>query len=330
MMAFAAAVASSLLLPPAAPRVQPSSPNAAELLRPPASTEVSPHSILDAAALAAFRWQLQQQSGCQRDEPGFEGMLSELRDYQAGHTVDEQIKLSSDVMVALAGPIPWLFNRIWSHTSWAPGILAWFTRALLPFLVGEMTLTQRAPGDARAGGVTVHRCKVLDQSGCAGLCLNMCKRPTEKLFADKWGVPLYMQPNFETHECSLSFGVVPLPAESDPAIPRGCLAGCPLSEQPTTRQHAARAAQPPTMRHQPQTTRLHQVAPYMRAIQRSVALVCCHLVLLSAIVACTDAGALVPPASAAIPSISVCPAAFKHEHPEASHLLPRPPPHASI
>ena len=229
---------SSMVLPPAAAPVRPSSVNAAELLRPPPSLETPPPpSIIDDAALAAFRWQLQQQTGCTREEPGFEGMLNELRDYQASHTVSEQTELSYDVMVALVGPIPWLVKIIASKQDWAPGVLAWFTRLLLPFLVGEMTLTQREAGDTAAGGVLVHRCKVLDESGCAGLCLNMCKRPTEKFFADEWGVPLHMQPNFETHECSLAFGVVPLPAESDPSIPQGCLTGCPLSRQQTTRQH---------------------------------------------------------------------------------------------
>ena len=102
---------------------------------------------------------------------------------------------------------------------------------VLPFLVGEMALTQRAPGDTRAGGVQVTSCKVLEESGCSGLCLNMCKRPTEKMFAEKWGVPLYMQPNFETRECSLSFGVVPVPVEEDEAVPQGCLSSCPMQLQ---------------------------------------------------------------------------------------------------
>jgi hypothetical protein len=118
-------------------------------------------------------------------------MLNELRDYQRSHTVDEQAECSSSIMSTVAGPIPWLFKTIWSRSPWAPAILAWFTSVLLPFLVGEMALTQRAHGDSRPGGVRVTRCKVLTESGCSGLCLHMCKRPTERMFAEKWGVPLY-------------------------------------------------------------------------------------------------------------------------------------------
>ena len=186
---------------------------------------------MDAAALAAFRWQLQVQTGCRSAAPGFDGMLDELRQYQATHTVAEQAECSDRIMRALVGPIPFLYRLIWSSTPFGPAILAWFTQLLLPFLVGDMTLTSRAHADARAGGVLVKRCKVLDESGCAGLCLHMCKLPTERFFAESWGTPVAMAPNFETGECQLSFGVERTPLADDPSVPRGCLSGCPLSMQ---------------------------------------------------------------------------------------------------
>ena len=232
-MALVLSNAFAILLPLASPRVRPTSRYAAELRSPsPCEKASPPPSLIDVTALALFRHQLQQESGFARPaEPGFDGMVNELRDYQLNHTVDEQIECSSRIMQALAGPVPFLFKLIWSPTAWAPAILAWFTQFLLPFLVGPMELTQRAPGDARAGGVRVERCAVLERSGCSGLCLNMCKRPTEKLFAEKWGVPLSMSPNFETLECQLSFGVEPLAVEDDPSLPQGCLNDCPLSQQ---------------------------------------------------------------------------------------------------
>jgi len=199
-----------------------------------------PLSLVDVAGLAAFRMAVQHHSGCARPEPGFAGMLHELRDYQRTHSVTEQVECSSDIMATLAGPIPWLFKAICSRTPFGPAILAWFTCVFGPFLVGEMSLTPRAPDDMRSGGVRITRCKVLAESGCAGLCLNMCKLPTERMFAEKWGVPLYMQPDFETHECNLAFGVPPLPVDSDPAVPQGCLSSCPL-------QLSHRAAQTPAI-----------------------------------------------------------------------------------
>ena len=161
-----------------------------------------PLSLVDVAGLAAFRMAVQHHSGCARPEPGFAGMIHELRDYQRTHSVTEQVECSSDIMATLAGPIPWLFKAICSRTPFGPAILAWFTCVFGPFLVGEMSLTPRAPDDMRSGGVRITRCKVLAESGCAGLCLNMCKLPTERMFAEKWGVPLYTQPHLETPKCT--------------------------------------------------------------------------------------------------------------------------------
>ena len=58
----------------------------------------------------------------------------------------------------------------------------------------------------------------------------MCKLPTERMFAEKWGMPLRMQPNFETCECQLSFGVSPTPLEQDDTLPTGCIGSCSLAQ----------------------------------------------------------------------------------------------------
>ena len=68
-----------------------------------------------------------------------------------------------------------------------------FASVFAPFLVGEMQRTQRAPGDPRAGGVLLANCTVLRQSGCSGLCIHMCKLPSERAFAEHWGTPPAMQ-----------------------------------------------------------------------------------------------------------------------------------------
>jgi hypothetical protein len=184
---------------------------------------------VDQALLSLFRWQLRQQTGFYDPTPGFEGMMIELRAYQRSHTVEEQADCSSRIMAAMAGPLPEIFRVLGSHADWAPAALAFFTRPFLHFLVGNMTLTQRALGDERAGGVLVERCAVLEHGGCKGLCLHMCKIPTERMFAARWGLPLTMRPNFETYECQLSFGLAPLPIDLDPYIPIGCLSHCPAA-----------------------------------------------------------------------------------------------------
>ena len=184
---------------------------------------------MDDALVAAFRWTLQRQSGQISDIAGFDGMMRELIDYRVEHGPDELERVSYQTMVALAGPVPFIYKNLFGSLEATPAILAWFAKFLLPFLVGEMSLTTRGDDDLRGGGVLVHRCRVLEGSGCKGVCAKMCKIPTQRFFAEQWGVPLTMSPNFETGECQLVFGKEPMPIAEDPTIPPGCLTLCPAA-----------------------------------------------------------------------------------------------------
>ena len=54
-----------------------------------------------------------------------------------------------------------------------------------------------ATSETWRSGVLIKKCRYLEASGCVGLCVNLCKRPTEAFFADAFGLPLTMVPNFE-------------------------------------------------------------------------------------------------------------------------------------
>lgn len=63
-----------------------------------------------------------------------------------------------------------------------------------------------------------------------GLCTNMCKIPTERFFEDTLGMPMAMEPDFDTYECRLSFGLEAPDMDEDDTVPRGCLSGCSCKE----------------------------------------------------------------------------------------------------
>lgn len=221
--------ASALRLPAAAQPPKQHA-NAAQLQRPPALTSQPASWPLDPFLLGIFRWVLQRETGTADPAPGFDGMIAELRAYQRTHSIDAQADCAEDILNSLVGPLPEVWKALAAPSEWSPAALAFFAPYFLHFLVGDMQTTQRAHGDSRPGGVLVKRCAVLEHSGCKGLCATMCKIPTERHFARRWGVPLHMQPNFETYECQLSFGVPPPPFEDDPSIPHGCLQQCPAAQ----------------------------------------------------------------------------------------------------
>ena len=65
-------------------------------------------------------------------------------------------------------------------------------------------------GDGVGQGLQVERCRFLEESGCASVCINTCKVPTQDFFVKDMGIPLTMEPNYETFECKFSFGKAPL------------------------------------------------------------------------------------------------------------------------
>ena len=78
-------------------------------------------------------------------------------------------------------------------------------------------------------GLLVKRCRFLEESGCASVCVNACKIPTQNFFIEDMGLPLTMTPDYETHECQFAFGRLPTQQEEIDAKNTPCLSRCPTS-----------------------------------------------------------------------------------------------------
>ena len=231
---------SALAIPPPASPTPKTYENAFSIPDPPLPKHQFTANSFDDLLLSIFRWTLQRQSGVISEVDGFEGMMAELHELRRTKGIDELQRVSSQTMTALAGPVPFLHRMFFKENEYSPALLALFAKYFLPFLVGDMTLTsiKREEDDisnnnrsifGSGGGLLVERCRVLEGSKCKGICSKMCKVPTERFFAEKWGIPLSMEPNFETGACQLRFGVVPMEVEDDPTIPCGCLNRCPAA-----------------------------------------------------------------------------------------------------
>ena len=76
-------------------------------------------------------------------------------------------------------------------------------------------------------GLLVKRCRFLEESSCASVCVNSCKIPTQKFFNEDMGLPLTMTPDYETGECQFSFGLTPTEETDFEAKNTPCLMSCP-------------------------------------------------------------------------------------------------------
>ena len=82
-------------------------------------------------------------------------------------------------------------------------------------------MPHKPPGFADSGyqqGVLLERCRVLEASGCASVCLNVCKLPTQAFFNETVGLAVTLVPDYETFECRFVYGKTPPPP--DPPRPR--------------------------------------------------------------------------------------------------------------
>jgi hypothetical protein len=79
-------------------------------------------------------------------------------------------------------------------------------------------------------GVLVTRCRFLEESGCASVCVHSCKIPTQNFFAQRMGLPLTMEPDYATGSCQFSFGRWQDPVTTEAAaLSTPCLTRCPTA-----------------------------------------------------------------------------------------------------
>lgn len=114
---------------------------------------------------------------------------------------------------------------------------AWVTSWAAQWLMGPCSLEGLAPEDVAdvpsnlCGGagaqVLVHRCRFLEESACASICVNACKIPTQAFFNEEMGVPMRMEPDYETLECRFKFGLRPSAADEEEARSVACFSACP-------------------------------------------------------------------------------------------------------
>lgn len=132
---------------------------------------------------------------------------------------------------------PWLLNlvrRFLPNTPKTAARLAAGTRDYAAWLVGPCEIKEvvDVDGAVQNSGVLIKKCRYLEASSCVGLCVNMCKIPTQDFFTNSLGVPLTMTPNFEDMSCEIIFGKAPLPIEEDSALHQPCFTTlCPTAHK---------------------------------------------------------------------------------------------------
>ena len=165
--------------------------------------------------------------------------------YTQGRSAKEQYEA---VIAGFPSVPPW-FRVLFPYSKWGAELNARITPAFFSWLVGRMEtidveipvdMAVEIPGDGsnvvhQQSGVQIKGCRYLKESQCTGMCVNLCKIPTQTFFTEYLGMPLYMEPNFEDYSCKMVFGMKPPELGDDPVMAQPCLQDCPMGKASSSR-----------------------------------------------------------------------------------------------
>jgi len=196
---------------------------------------------VDDIFLSVFRDKLIELSGVKEASPelelapGYDGIVQVAMQMNIIHSNRTVIQdRARQVLIALfPGWMPPWYSVLFSKPFpiFSAQMNAWATYVAGTWLMGECEINDIVLNDGvtigKNQGLKVKRCRFLEESGCASVCVNSCKIPTQRFFQENMGLPLTMEPDYETYECQFSFGKTPTEETENMAKSIPCLSRCP-------------------------------------------------------------------------------------------------------
>ncbi|XP_043726025.1 beta-carotene isomerase D27, chloroplastic [Telopea speciosissima] len=156
----------------------------------------------------------------------YDSFVDVSRRVMQGRSRLQQQQVVREVLLSMLPPgAPAQFRKLFPPTKWAAEFNAALTVPFFHWLVGPSEVVEvEVNGVKQRSGVHIKKCRYLENSGCVGMCVNMCKIPTQDFFTNEFGLPLTMNPNFEDMSCEMVYGQVPPPFDEDPVSKQPCYA----------------------------------------------------------------------------------------------------------
>lgn len=193
---------------------------------------------IDGLFLRIFRLRMAEKVGVDSDRPydDYQGLMELTAALNARYSDREQVQaIAQDVLRSLFPSwLPTQFAILFSKPfpAFSARMNAWATWWAGTWLMGECEINDceiDGGGIGRNQGLLVKRCRFLEEAGCASVCVNSCKQPTQSFFNEDMGLPLTMTPDYDTHECQFSFGLTPTEQSELAAKDTPCLSRCPTN-----------------------------------------------------------------------------------------------------
>jgi hypothetical protein len=208
-------------------------PNSA---KPNSAQTVYTDNAIDRAFIWLFARKMAAAVGQDTELSGYEGFVDLSHKIMRGRDPQAQQSVVGVVLRSLMpSPVLYLIRTLFSPTKLVCELNAWFATKLFVWLVGPCDVravtieNPNVPPQTQRSNVHIQKCRYLEQSQCVGMCINMCKLPTQKFFTEDFGIPVTLVPNFEDYSCDMIFGQIPPDVTTEEAYQEPCLQACPTA-----------------------------------------------------------------------------------------------------
>jgi hypothetical protein len=187
--------------------------------------------------LTLFRNKVVEHVGYDSPLPGYEGLIEVTKVLNTKFKTANEIKSVSKLVLVSLFPswLPPAFRAMFAKplpelSLW---MNAWVTALACQWLMGKTELNQVEVTDPKdqgktimMPGVKVERCRYLEESGCASVCLHSCKFPTKEFFKEDMGLDVTLEPDYEDFSCQFVFGKKAPQPDKDEACSTACFKQC--------------------------------------------------------------------------------------------------------
>lgn len=194
---------------------------------------------LDHLFIGLFVRKIAKTIGTKTNLKGYDSFVEVSKQVAQGrNALEQQVIIAKVLRSLIPAQILYLIRSSFSPVRWVCELNARSATLFSEWLVGPSEVKEVEITDSKGqiytqrSGVQIKKCRFLESSGCVGMCINLCKIPTQNFFTQEFGIPLTMTPNFEDLSCEMVFGQLAPPLEQEQVYYQPCLQ-MPCSIAPT-------------------------------------------------------------------------------------------------
>ncbi|KAL2663904.1 hypothetical protein AAZV13_02G128500 [Glycine max] len=189
--------------------------------------------LFDRIAINYLSKCVQEATGLKNSKSGYESLVeaATLASQRFSPIEQHQLVIQS-LDRAFPKPMLLLIRTLLPPSKFARKLFAIFTTLFFAWLVGPSEFHHVKVRESEVEGrrernvVHIKKCRFLEETNCVGMCINLCKLPSQSFIKDSLGMSVNMVPNFDDMSCEMIFGEDPPESTDDPALNQPCFKLC--------------------------------------------------------------------------------------------------------